>query len=67
MRSRLDSAHWKDWAARAAAYFLPVFGSLAAYMAFNHFTLAAHAGEWENKALVGNAAKYDLRPADQGS
>ncbi len=30
-------AHWKDWAARAAAYFLPVFGSLAAYMAFNHF------------------------------
>jgi hypothetical protein len=29
--------HWKDWTSRAAAYFLPVFGSLAAYMAFNYF------------------------------
>ena len=29
--------NWRTWLTRAAAYFLPVLGSLAAYMAFNEF------------------------------
>ncbi len=30
-------AHWKEWLNRIIAYFLPVFGFLGAYMAFNEF------------------------------
>jgi hypothetical protein len=29
--------NWQTWLSRAASYFLPVLGSLAAYMAFNKF------------------------------